>query len=297
MADSLKKPAQATTAGDSSVGENKHTYVDQVRVRYGFSVIVCAFVLVGFTVGISVYFFFTANEAVAVIGNVTGMVVAIVSTWFGISSANSVANRALSDSTVPPVPQDVAELPTVTSIAPPSGPSGTEVTIMGTGFTGASAVSFGGVPSVDVKVISDTTITADVPEGKNAAAGTGVDVVVTSASGALSSTGQGTKFLFSGIGVGRLSPTHGKAKDVIAVLGSGFNADGSYIVQFSPKVSSSNVTFVDEMQLHVVVPDLPTDTQTPVSVIVAVMDSTSKAPTPDAFSQGHAQAVFLYDRA
>jgi hypothetical protein len=116
----------------------KHTYVDQVRVRYGFGVILCAFLLVAFTVCVSVYFFFSANEAVATIGTVTGMIASIVSTWFGISSANAVANRALSGQTETST-RPGALAPTVSAINPTAGPAGTEVTLTGSAFTGVSA--------------------------------------------------------------------------------------------------------------------------------------------------------------
>jgi hypothetical protein len=55
--------------------------------------------------------------------------------------------------------------PTVTGIAPPSGPvaGGTAVTITGTGFTGATSVAFGDVTWFDFTVNSDTSITAVSP--------------------------------------------------------------------------------------------------------------------------------------
>jgi subtilisin-like proprotein convertase family protein len=51
------------------------------------------------------------------------------------------------------------------SFTPPSGRAGDIVTIAGSGFTGASAVKFGGVPAVAFTVGSDTQITATVPVG------------------------------------------------------------------------------------------------------------------------------------
>lgn len=56
---------------------------------------------------------------------------------------------------------------TITSFAPPSGPVGTNVTINGTGFTGATAVAFNGTAAATstVNVVSATQITATVPLG------------------------------------------------------------------------------------------------------------------------------------
>jgi len=55
--------------------------------------------------------------------------------------------------------------PTVTSFNPTSGSVGTPVTIMGTGFTGASKVTFGGVKATKFTVNSATKITTNVPTG------------------------------------------------------------------------------------------------------------------------------------
>ncbi len=60
-----------------------------------------------------------------------------------------------------PNPCDV----TVTSFSPVSGPAGTEVTINGTNFTGATEVRFNGIPQNVFEFISPTQIKARVPEG------------------------------------------------------------------------------------------------------------------------------------
>jgi hypothetical protein len=86
----------------------------------------------------------------------------------------------------PPTP------PTVTGISPTSGPAagGTPVTITGTGFTGATAVAFGG-QAVAPNVVSDTQISATSPPG----AGT-VDVTVTGPGGT-SATSNADKFTYN----------------------------------------------------------------------------------------------------
>ena len=72
-------------------------------------------------------------------------------------------------------------LPTVTGVAPASGPDagGTAVTITGTGFTGATRVSFGGTPAT-FTVDSDTEIKASSPASTVDGA---VDVTVTTPAG------------------------------------------------------------------------------------------------------------------
>jgi len=68
--------------------------------------------------------------------------------------------------------------PVVTAVSPTSGPEvgGTLVTITGTDFLGATAVSFGSTAAASFTVVSDTTITATAPAAS--AIGT-VDVTVT----------------------------------------------------------------------------------------------------------------------
>jgi len=58
-----------------------------------------------------------------------------------------------------------AYAPTVTGIAPASGPTtgGTSVTITGTRFAGVPAVTIGGVPATSVSVVNATNITATTP--------------------------------------------------------------------------------------------------------------------------------------
>ncbi|MGH3164549.1 MAG: IPT/TIG domain-containing protein [Trebonia sp.] len=55
--------------------------------------------------------------------------------------------------------------PTLTSVSPDNGPiaGGNAVTITGTGFTDASAVTFGSIPATSCTVVSDTEITAIAP--------------------------------------------------------------------------------------------------------------------------------------
>lgn len=55
--------------------------------------------------------------------------------------------------------------PAITSFTPIAVNVGTVVTIKGTNFSGASAVSFGSIPAASYTVVNDTTITATVPVG------------------------------------------------------------------------------------------------------------------------------------
>jgi hypothetical protein len=77
-------------------------------------------------------------------------------------------------------PITVAAIPTVTGISPTSGAAagGDQVTVTGSGFTGATDVGFGATNAAAMTVDSDTQITATSP------AGTGmVDITVTTPAG------------------------------------------------------------------------------------------------------------------
>ena len=72
--------------------------------------------------------------------------------------------------------------PMVTSVTPSTGPptGSNTVTITGSGFTGATSVTFGGVAATSFTVVNDTTITSVVPSGSTTGA---VSVIVTTAVG------------------------------------------------------------------------------------------------------------------
>ncbi len=80
-----------------------------------------------------------------------------------------------------------ATAPTITAVSPARGPTtgGTSVTITGTNFTGASAVSFGGTAATAFTVNSATSITATTPARAAGAA----DVSVTTPDGTGRSAG------------------------------------------------------------------------------------------------------------
>ena len=56
-------------------------------------------------------------------------------------------------------------MPVVSSISPVSGPVGTQISLTGSGFLGATQITFGGVKATTFTVNSGTSITATVPTG------------------------------------------------------------------------------------------------------------------------------------
>jgi outer membrane protein assembly factor BamB len=89
-----------------------------------------------------------------------------------------------------------APVPSVTNVSPSSGltTGGDMVTITGTGFTGATAITFGGTSAGPPSSISDTTIMVTTPAH---AAGT-VDVTVTTIRGT-SATGSADRFTYTSV--------------------------------------------------------------------------------------------------
>jgi hypothetical protein len=140
--------------------------------------------------------------------------------------------------------------PTVTGIGPATGSSagGTSVTIIGTNFTGVTAVDFGTTPATSFTVNSATNITAVSP-----AASGSVHVTVVAAGGTSATT---TADLFSyGVvpiitGLSPASATVGSGAITLTVSGDNFTSDA--VVQWNG--ASLPTTFVSSTQLTATVP-------------------------------------------
>jgi putative cell wall-binding protein len=93
--------------------------------------------------------------------------------------------------------------PTVSSVSPPSGPAGggTSVTVTGTGFTGATGVTFGATPGTGLVVNGPTSITVVSPAGSGT-----VDVRVTTATGT-SPAAPGGRFTYEPVSSVTTPPT------------------------------------------------------------------------------------------
>ena len=103
--------------------------------------------------------------------------------------------------------------PIVTQFTPVTGGTGTIVTITGTNFQNASAVTFGGIPAASFIVNSATSITATVANG-----GTG-DVAVITPGG----TGSLGFFFYPPPAILSISPVTANVGSIITILGTGFS--------------------------------------------------------------------------
>ena len=153
-----------------------------------------------------------------------------------------------------------AAAPSVTGLTPSVGPvaGGTQVTITGTGFTGATSVSFGG-STVTPTVTSDTSLTVATPAH---AAGT-VDVTVTGPLG-VSATSVDTEFRFVEPGsapvLSTITPDRGPAAGGGTVRLTGIGFTGASAVTFG--AVAAQFTVDSDTQITVTVPTDGTGTVT-----------------------------------
>jgi hypothetical protein len=122
----------------------------------------------------------------------------------------------------------------VTGVAPGSGAAGTMVTIYGSGFTGATSVTFGGAAAA-FTVVNDNVINAVSPVHT---AGV-VDVLVVSPTGT-SSAGAADQFTYTtSTALTGISPTSGVAGSTVTIYGDGFT--GATSVTFDGSFASFTV--------------------------------------------------------
>ncbi|MBT0770667.1 IPT/TIG domain-containing protein [Kineosporia sp. J2-2] len=168
-----------------------------------------------------------------------------------VTPAGSVGNAVVRVTTVGGSDTGVfryANVPAVSSVSPVEGPEagGTVVTIDGSGFTGATAVTFGS-SAAGFTVSSDTRITATAPAGTAT-----VDVLVT-APGGTSAGGPGSRFRYAPVPVvGQLSPASGPVVGgtVVTLTGSGFSGTSGVTVGGAPV----SFTVVDGSTITVTMP-------------------------------------------
>lgn len=138
---------------------------------------------------------------------------------------------------------------TLTALSPSSGTAsgGVGVTLTGTGFTGATSVTFDGVPATSVNVVNATTITAVTP----AHAAGAVNVVVITPGGAAQLAG-GYTYLTAAV-LTSSSPSSGTELGGTAVTLTGTGLTGATGVTFDG-VPANSVTVVNATTITAVTP-------------------------------------------
>ena len=160
-------------------------------------------------------------------------------------------------------------VPAVSALSPSAGPlaGGTSVTISGTGFTGATAVTFGATPATSVTVDSDTQIRAISPSGSGTA-----DVTVTNPVGTSPLNPPYDHFAYSSvITVSSISPAGGPLEggETVTITGANFVATPTVTIGGT---SCTSVTLVDSSHFTAIT---PSGTGTLLDVVVTNPDFTS----------------------
>lgn len=151
----------------------------------------------------------------------------LITTFFNADKASVLLNRC--------------GLPGIVSFSPQSGPTGTVVTITGNNFTGATAVTFGGVPASSFTVVNATTITATVANGASGS------ITVTTPVGSGSLGG----FTYNGPPViTSFNPTSSGSGATITITGTNFT--GATAVSFGG-VAAASFTVVNSTTITAVV--------------------------------------------
>jgi hypothetical protein len=118
-------------------------------------------------------------------------------------------------------------VPVINSFFPGEGVTGTVVTFKGSGFTGATGVTFGGVAASSFTVVSDTVLTAVVGLGATGAIGISNANVSTTRS----------DFIFYGPVISSFYPAVASAGDTVRISGNYFTDITSVDFGFAPAAS------------------------------------------------------------
>jgi IPT/TIG domain/Autotransporter beta-domain len=163
-------------------------------------------------------------------------------------------------------------VPTVSSVSPNSGPStgGASVFIIGSAFTGATALTFGGNAATLFTVINDTTIQATTPAGTLGV----TNVAVTTAGGTGTGVGVYTYVLPPPPTVTAISPNSGSTTGGTAVTITGTNLAGATAVTIGGTAASFTVLSATSINAST-----PPGTAGTASVLVTTPGGTNAANT------------------
>ena len=143
---------------------------------------------------------------------------------------------------------------TVAGLSPTAGsPAGGDVvTITGSGFTGATAVSFGGTDA-EFEVLSDTTVQATSP-GIDDERDSPVDVTVTTPAGT-STEVEADRYIY--LGITGLSPAAGSRAggNTVTITGTGFT--GATVVSWGGAVVAPSFRVLSDTMIQATAPAAP----------------------------------------
>jgi hypothetical protein len=166
--------------------------------------------------------------------------------------------------------------PVIQSFSPDTGSTagGTRVSIDGSGFTGATAVSFGSTPATSFTVLEDSLIFATVPAHSPGA----VPITIT-APGGTTTTRLDYDYV-TPLAVTGVSPASGSTVggNTVTITGSGFT--NAFLVNFG-SVAATNFTVDSDTQITAIAPPGTAGT---VDVLVAAGSGTSAASAADQYT-------------
>jgi hypothetical protein len=145
-----------------------------------------------------------------------------------------------------------ADVPVLASVLPTSGPAGgfTQVTLAGTGLSGAAAVTFDGVPALNFQVVNGTTMTATTPGGP---LGAKADITVTDSEGSSTLTDAFTWTANPAPNIGSVFPFTGSIHGGTEVTVYGSSVVGVTSVTFGG-VPGTALDVVSATEINVVTP-------------------------------------------
>jgi hypothetical protein len=160
--------------------------------------------------------------------------------------------------------------PSITSFAPSNGPAESEVTITGNNFTGATEITFNGMPAASFHVDSNTQIRANVPVG-----GTSGRIKITTPDG---SSSFATEFVVTAIpAISSFTPDLGPQGTEVTIIGSNFT--GTTSVQFNGQAAT--LIYLDsDTEIRATVPA----GATPSAGKIAVINSAGTAASTNDFT-------------
>jgi hypothetical protein len=218
------------------------------------------------------------GSVAATIGSVSATSISVTAPASAGGTVNVTVTASLGRSPVSSVDQYsyIYPKPSLSSIAPSAGATGTVVTITGNGFSGATGVSFGSV-AASFTVNSNSSITATAPAGTPTSA---VNVTVTGPGG-VSGVVTADSFTYGPVVTG-VSPASGShlGGTAITVKGAGFT--GASAVSFGGVPVTSAIT-VNAAGTQITV-SAPAHAAGAVDVTVTVGGTTTATSTSDQFT-------------
>ncbi len=198
-----------------------------------------------------VYFGGVAAASVSVVSD--GQITCSAPAGLAIGSVSVVVDKPAGQAVLSPGFTYTASGPTVSAVAPSSGPlsGGTVVTLTGAGFLGGwTGVYFGGVPAAAVNVVSNTQITCTAPAGLSIGS---VPVVVDKPAGQ-GILSPGFTYSASGPTLSVVAPSSGPLSGGTAVTLTGAGFQGGFTGVYFGGVAAAAVSVVSNTQITCTAP-------------------------------------------